>query len=77
MFGYIDRQKARSVGFTHQGTYFGIPLWLTSSTIPMVSAKWMPLELVVTLLRHIERIVKLAIQVDTEQMHQVKRVRAI
>lgn len=29
IFGYMTAKEARSHGFTHHGSYFGIPVWIT------------------------------------------------
>lgn len=28
MLGYITEKKAKTEGFTHHGSYYGIPIWM-------------------------------------------------
>lgn len=48
MLGYMGKSQALAVGLTHQGRYYGIPLWITNSQRPMVVAKWAPLEVLIS-----------------------------
>jgi hypothetical protein len=43
MLGYMTKREAKVCGFTHHGSYFGIPLWMTDEEEPMVATKfeWM------------------------------------
>lgn len=54
MFGYMTEQQAKQQGFTHHGSYFGIPIWISDEDCPMVAAKWAPMEYVMTLFHYIE-----------------------
>lgn len=54
MFGYITLKKAHSVGFTHYGKYYGIPVWLAPEKNFLVAAKWKPLEHLISIFLQIE-----------------------
>lgn len=54
MFGYIDKKAAKESGFTHQATYYGIPLWLIVSKQTIIAAKWPPMELMISFLQSSE-----------------------
>lgn len=54
MFGFMTKDEALKAGFTHHGSYYGIPLWITDSETPMVATKWEPLEYVMTMFHYIE-----------------------
>lgn len=47
LFGYTTEKEAAEEGFTHHGSYYGIPLWMTEPKhdldAPMVETKftWM------------------------------------
>ena len=60
MLGYITEEKAKAEGFTHHGSYYGIPIWMgnveAEDAGPVIAAKWAPLELVMRLFHHIEAI---------------------
>lgn len=52
---YMTAEKAKEMGFTHHGKYFGIPCWLADMDGGMmVATKWMPFEYVFPLFCHIE-----------------------
>ena len=47
--GYMTAKEALGNGFTHHGTYFGIPLWVAPENPDFpVAAKWAPMECIVT-----------------------------
>lgn len=48
MLGYMNETAARGHGFTHHGKMFSVPCWVTDGDMPMVAAKWAPLELWIT-----------------------------
>ena len=77
MFGYINKNKAKSVGFTHQGRYFGIPLWLTYSQTPMMAAKWGPMEWIISFLQLTERSFIAIFMPGDEFTYQVSAVKLI
>lgn len=62
MFGWRSADAAKTLGFTHHGSYFGIPLYLGFSgepgadpeDAPMVAVKWAPLEWVMDIFTSIE-----------------------
>lgn len=54
MLGYMTKKEALTLGFTHHGSYYGIPIWISDDDIPMVAAKWAPFELVISVVHYIE-----------------------
>ena len=68
MFGFISRQQALAEGFTHHGSYYGIPIWITEAEEPMVCAKWMFGEWLITVAAHIEGFIYVAFMPGVEPM---------
>jgi hypothetical protein len=58
MLGYMKAAQAKDYGFSHHGSYYGIPIWISDpgSDAPMVATKWAPTELLMSVLHHVERI---------------------
>ena len=57
LFGYITRAAAVAEGFTHEGTYYGIPVWVEDPHGEMIVAtKWAPMECLMPLFHSIEGI---------------------
>jgi hypothetical protein len=55
MLGYMTKAKAKAHGFTHNGSYYGLPVWIGDPHGRcMVATKWAPLELVMSLFHCIE-----------------------
>ena len=54
--GIMTAAEAKAAGFTHHGSYYGIPLWMgdVDSDGPSVAVKWVPLDCVMDLFIHIE-----------------------
>jgi hypothetical protein len=77
MFGYMDQNKAIQVGFTHQGKYYGIPLWITDSQRPMIVAKWYPMEHIISFLQQSEVFIKSRFFPSRKHRHQLTNVKAI
>ena len=77
MFGYMDQKQALAVGFTHQGKYFGIPLWITHSQRPMIVAKWYPMEMVISVLQHTEVAIKKRFFPGRKHLHSLTDIKAI
>ena len=52
MLGWRSAKDAKALGFTHHGSYYGLPIYLgfegepSVDTAPLVAVKWAPLELV-------------------------------
>lgn len=56
MFGYTTAKQALTLGYTHHGKYFGIPVWLAPNDPEFpVQTKWTPLELAFTAAMWIEQ----------------------
>lgn len=49
MLGYMSAAEAKKEGFTHSGSYWGIPLWINVDKDFTVATKWEPMEYVMTL----------------------------
>lgn len=56
MLGYMTAKEAVSHGFTHHGSYYGIPCWIAPDAGFMVATKWAPLEHLMTIFHVIEGI---------------------
>ncbi len=54
MLGYMTQREALSYGFTHHGSYYGIPCWLAPDDDFMVATKWAPLEYLLPVIHRIE-----------------------
>lgn len=55
MFGYVTKKEAKQHGFTHNGSYYGIPLWIGGDEeCPMIASKFTLLDPVMDLFFHIE-----------------------
>lgn len=58
MLGYMTKAKAKEVGFTHEGNYYFVPLYLAWADGQLhVGAKWAPLELFMPLISGLEILV--------------------
>lgn len=77
MFGYIDKKQAKAIGFTHQGCYYGIPLWITHSDRPMIVAKWYPMEFIISTLEFADRLIGSLFFPTKPHNHQLTAVRLI
>lgn len=55
--GYITKKKALALGFTHHGSYWGIPVYMDNDEYcPLICAKWIPLYCIFPLVETIEYI---------------------
>lgn len=54
MLGYMTKNEAKSYGFTHHGSYYGIPCWIAPNKGFMVATKWGPAEYLMTAFHYIE-----------------------
>lgn len=57
MLGYMTVKEAVSHGFTHHGSYYGIPCWIAPDAGFMVATKWAPLEHLMTIFHVIEGVI--------------------
>lgn len=58
MLGYMTADEAKTLGFTHHGSYYGIPCWIGDPMGDcMVATKWAPLEYLMTLWHHVEGLI--------------------
>ena len=52
---YMTSKEAKENGFTHHGSYYGIPCWIGGVDGDFqVATKWAPLEIVMTAFHYIE-----------------------
>lgn len=57
MLGYMNAQTAKAEGFTHHGSYYGIPVWMSDDdNNPMVATKWAGFEPVMTCFHYVEAV---------------------
>ncbi len=40
LFHYMSKEEAKSHGFTHYGSFYSIPVYLTEGDNPMISVKF-------------------------------------
>lgn len=74
MLGYMTANKAAEAGFTHEGSYYGIPLWLggIEGDVLMVATKWAPLECLMPLASWIEGMLNAAFYPEHEPAFMFK-----
>lgn len=80
MFGYMTVEKAKAMGFTHHGSYYGVPIYLGFASDPQtdmeegpaVAVKWMPMDLVFDLFAAIEQFVRPMMFPEDEPVFQFK-----
>lgn len=70
MLGFITEREALQNGFTNHGKYFGIPIWITTEDVPMVAAKWGPMEYVISAIHFIEGILSSVFYPEAEPAFQ-------
>lgn len=60
LLGYMTACEALREGFTHHGSYYGIPVWVAEGGPDglMVATKWAPLEYVMTVFHYIEGLLR-------------------
>ena len=59
MLGHLSASKAKKLGFTHHGSYYGISLWIGDPEGNcLVGVKWAPLNLVMDLFHGVEDLVR-------------------
>lgn len=67
MLGYITEKQALEIGFTHHGSYYGIPIWISDDAYPLVAAKWAPMEYLITAGHYIEGFIQSVFYPNDEQ----------
>jgi hypothetical protein len=76
MLGYMTAKEARSHGFTHHGSYFGIPVWVGNPERAddvggvMIATKWAPMEYLMTVFHYIEGFMRAVLFPDAEPRFQ-------
>ena len=53
MLGYMTREKAKQLGFTHEATRCGIPVYITDSKFPRYAVKLPMLEIVIDIVEFV------------------------
>lgn len=54
MFGYITKKEAESLGCTHHGKIYSIPVWTTDQPLPLVISKITWLETLIEWCRRLD-----------------------
>ena len=80
MLGWMSADKAKAKGFTHHGSYYGVPIYLgfagdpqtDMEEGPMVAVKWMPLDLVFDLFSLMEQVFRPMMFQENESVFQFK-----
>ncbi len=72
MIGYMTKKEALAIGFTHHGSYYGIPIWISDETYPMVAAKWAPMEFLISTFHVLEGLGHLVTHNEPGFMFQIK-----
>lgn len=73
MLGYLTAKQAKKEGFTHHGSYYGIPVWMSDDPeAPMICTKWAPLELAMTIGHYIEGLLWPLLHPDEEPLFMLK-----
>ncbi len=57
VLGYINAKEAVKRGFTNHGKYYGIPVYIRDDIEFEVTAKWVPLDILIELVTYIEMII--------------------
>ena len=67
MLGYMTKKEALREGFTHHGSYYGIPLWIGDPDGEfIVATKWAPMEYLMSAAHHIGALLTAAFFPDEE-----------
>lgn len=68
ILGYMTATEARAEGFTHHGSYYGIPLWIgqVDGEAPLVATKHIAMEPVMSLFHILEGLVRAVCWPDEE-----------
>jgi len=78
MLGYMTPTQAKAEGFTHHGSYFGLPVWIGDpGEGMMVATKWAPLECLMTAFHYIDGFIRMVFFPSDEPMFQFKVGRQI
>lgn len=72
MLGYMSKDEALILGFTHHGAYYGIPVYLNMSNpyCPEVACKWEPMEFLMDVANCIESLMHELLYPDDEPSFQ-------
>lgn len=80
MLGFRTVEKAKAIGFTHHGSYYGVPIYLGFAGDPhadveegpAIAVKWAPMDLVFDLFAWMEQTVRPMMFPDDEPGFQFK-----
>lgn len=57
--GYMTKDDALSEGFTHHGSYYGIPIWIGDPEgVFMVATKWATMEFMMSIFHVFEGLIR-------------------
>lgn len=77
LLGYMTKAEAIGHGFDHEGSYYGIPVWVEDPHGQMVVAtKWAPLEYLMTLFHYIEGACHTLRGTEPSFMFKVREIKA-
>lgn len=70
----MNHKKAKEEGFTHYGSYYGIPVYLSEieSEAPVMAVKWNGFDFLLDMASHIEWIVSSTLYPDAELSFMIK-----
>ncbi len=73
MLGYMTAKEAVGHGFTHHGSYYGIPCWLSPGDPEFpVATKWAPMEYLMPVVHTFEGAVMATVFPDDEPSFMFK-----
>lgn len=76
--GHITESEALKNGFTHHGSYYGLPCWMAPDNPDNpVATKWAPMECILTLFILIEISVRPILFPEDEPFFQFKIIKKI
>lgn len=71
---YLNEVNAIKEGYTHHGRYYRIPVWLELGDDKddfAMAAKWLPMEIAITIMHHIEGLITSIFYPGDEPMFKV------
>ena len=71
MFGYMTSKEALQAGFTHHGSYYGLPCWITNNGDGVsLTAKFQPFDFLIPVISWLEVNIRLIRFPDEEPVFQ-------
>ena len=74
MLGYLTETNAIEEGYTHHGRYYRIPVWIElgyDENDFAMAAKWLPMEIAIIIMHHIEGLITSIFYPGAEPMFKV------